>query len=121
MNTITLLGRMVKRAELKITPTGKTVATFTVACQRNKENADFFDCVAWGRTGEFIEGYFDRGQLIFITGELTTRTYDDKEGNKRKVHEIVVNRADFAGGREKQEKAKNEEITFDFSDKDLPF
>ena len=97
LNQITIQGRMAKDAEDKMLNSGKVMTTFCVAVQRNYKNnegkydADFIDCVAYGKTGEFIGKYFHKGDFILLSGELQIRTYDDKNGVKHKVS--VVNTA----------------------------
>lgn len=92
-------GRIAKDLELKYTTSGTAVLTFPVAVsiKRKDQNAttDFFDCVAWSQTAEFIAKYFRKGSSIFIEGRLQTRTYTDKDGKNRKVVEVVVEKAEF--------------------------
>lgn len=101
LNNIVLLGRLTADPELKQTPNGNSVANFTLAVDRSyckpgtERQCDFIDCVAWKGTGEFISKYFRKGQLLAVTGSIQTRTYTDKEGNKRKTFEILVNSASF--------------------------
>lgn len=101
LNNVVLLGRIVADPELKQTPNGNSVANFTLAVDRSyckpgaERQCDFLDCVAWKGTGEFISKYFRKGQLIAVTGSIQTRSYTDKEGNKRKAFEILVNSASF--------------------------
>lgn len=101
INNVVLLGRLVADPELKQTQSGISVANFTLAVDRSyckpgaERQCDFIDCVAWKGTGEFVSKYFRKGQLIAVTGSIQTRTYTDKEGNKRKVFEILVNSASF--------------------------
>ena len=111
LNTITVQGKMTRNAEVKTTPSGKTVTVFCVACQRNYKNtegkyeADFIDCVAHEKTGEFICKYFSKGSDIIVSGELTTRVYDDMNGVKHKVASIVVSKAFFVGGSNQNQNA----------------
>lgn len=103
LNQITIQGRMTRDAEAKNTPSGKTVTVFCVAVQRNYKNAegkyeaDFIDCVAYDKLGEHIRKWFHKGEDILLTGELTTRTYDDKNGVKHKVATIITNKVFFSG------------------------
>ena len=111
LNKVVLLGRMTKDAEIKNTPSGKSVATFTIAVDRSyvkqgeERQADFINCVAWGTTAEFISRYFGKGQLIALVGRLQTRSWDDNEGNKRWVTEVIADEVSFAGDK------KNTEVT----------
>lgn len=98
MNVVAITGRLTDNVELKVTPTGVNVCTFAVAVKRPnvKDKTDFINCVAWRGTAEFISKYFSKGNKIEITGVLTSRKYEDKDGNKRTVVEVVVNTAEFA-------------------------
>lgn len=124
MNRITLLGRMVAEPELKQTPAGVSVLTFTLAVRRDKDNTDFIDCVAWRQTAEFIEKYFRKGSAIAVDGSLRTRLYE-KDGQKRKVVEVNIERAYFTGSAENGQKqggqAEQTEEQFDGFRDDLPF
>ncbi len=102
LNVIAVMGRLVADPELRKTNSGISTTTFTIACDRNFVNAageretDFFDVVAWRGTAEFVTKYFRKGQLIAINGWLQTRTYQTREGQNRKVHEIVADVINFA-------------------------
>lgn len=104
MNTVCLMGRLVATPELKSTTNGTSVTTFTIAINKpkeshNGESADFIDCVAWRGSAEFITKYFKKGAMIAVTGRIQTRTYEDRDGNKRKATEVVVNQADSCGSK----------------------
>lgn len=102
LNVIAVMGRLVADPELRTTPNGVSTTTFTIACDRNfvkagaERQTDFFDIVAWRQTAEFACKYFRKGQLIALNGSLQTRSYEDKNGNKRKVYEIVADNLHFA-------------------------
>ena len=105
INNVVLMGRLVATPELRNTQTGVAVTSFTLAVERSfarageQRQADFIDCVAWRNTAEFISRYFQKGSMIAVTGSIQTRTYDDKNGNKRKATEIVVDQASFCGSK----------------------
>jgi single-strand DNA-binding protein len=105
INISVLTGRLTADVELKTTPSGVSVCSFSLAVDRKyqpqgEERAtDFIDCVAWRKTAEFISKYFNKGSMIGIEGEIQTRTYTDKEGKKRKVTEVIVNNASFCGSK----------------------
>ena len=105
INNVVLMGRLVATPELRSTGTGVSVASFTIAVDRayakqgEQRQADFIDCVAWRNTAEFITRYFQKGSMIAITGNIQTRNYEDKNGNKRKAVEIVVDSASFCGSK----------------------
>ena len=90
LNHAGLQGRLVKEAELRTTTNGKSVTTFTLAVERDKEHTYFVDCVAWEKTAENISRFCKTGDMIIIEGMLTTRNYEDKNGNKKKATEILV-------------------------------
>lgn len=103
INRVILLGRITRDLELKQTPNGVSVLPFSIAVDRNfvkqgeERQTDFIDCVAWRQTAEFICKFFGKGRMVAIEGELQTRNYDDKDGNKRKATEIVVSNVSFTG------------------------
>lgn len=106
MNKVILLGRLVKDPELKHTNNGNSVASFTVAVNRRfakqgeDRKADFINCVAWRTTAEFISKYFTKGSMLSVCGNIQTRTYDDKDGKKIYVTEVIVDEVYFAGDRQ---------------------
>lgn len=105
LNVIAVMGRVVADPELRKTTTGISTTTFTIACDRNfvksgsERQTDFFDIVAWRQSAEFASKYFKKGQLVAVNGSLQTRSYEDKNGNKRKVYEIVADNLHFAESR----------------------
>ncbi len=103
LNIVAIMGRLVADPTLRQTQSGKNVASFTVACDRGRKDAngqsqaDFIDVVAWDRSAEFVCKYFQKGSLIVVDGRIQTRTYQDKNGNNRKAFEIVAGNVNFAG------------------------
>lgn len=103
LNVVAIVGRLARDPEMRQTTTGKNVASFRIACDRGRKDAngqsqaDWFDVVAWGRTAEFVCKYFQKGSLIVIDGRLQSRKYQDKDGNNRTAIEIVANNINFAG------------------------
>ncbi len=101
MNKVILVGNLTRDPELKNTPSGVSVATFSVAVQRRyrsqdgQQQADFINCVAWRATGEFVSKYFVKGSKIGIVGNIQTRTYDDANGVRRYVTEVVCDEVEF--------------------------
>ena len=83
LNHITLQGRLTKNPELRRTSTGLPVASFTLAVDRDfdKTKTDFVDCAAWRNTAEFIDKYFEKGQLMIASGKLQSREWTDKNGD----------------------------------------
>ena len=103
-NKCLIAGRLTADPELKKTPSGLSVTSFTVAVNRPKDKdgnrtADYIDCQAWRNTAEFICKYFSKGSSIFLEGAIQTRSYEDKNGNKRKAYEVLANNVDFVEGK----------------------
>ena len=132
MNKIILIGRLTKEAELKYTPSGKAVANFTLAVERPFKNqagereADFIPIVAWGKPAENTAQYMGKGSQVAIDGRMQVRTYDDKEGQKRWITEVVANNVKFLDSKKSVENVNKvvdnipgEEINF--KQEDLPF
>lgn len=105
MNSVNITGRVTNDIELKTTQQGTSVCSFTVAVDRPavKDKTDFIDCVAWRQKAEFLSKYFAKGDGIEITGVLTTRNYEDKNGNKRKAVEVVCDQVSFPKGKKKSD------------------
>ena len=101
LNHITIMGRLVRDPELRKTGSGVSVASFTVAVDRDfapnggEKETDFIDVVAWRNTGEFVSKYFSKGRMIVVSGRLQIRSWDDKDGHKRKTAEIVADSCYF--------------------------
>jgi single-strand DNA-binding protein len=103
LNKVILQGRLTETPELKQTTNGVNVCGFSIAVERNAKSADghrqtdFINCVAWRNTAKFICDYFVKGKMIVIAGELQTRAYEDKNGNKRTAVEVIASEANFCG------------------------
>ena len=102
LNHITIMGRLTRDPELRRTGSGIAVASFTVAVDRDfggrdggEKETDFIDCVAWRQTGEFVSKYFTKGRMIVVSGRLQTRSWTDKDGNKRRTAEVVADNCYF--------------------------
>ena len=102
LNHITIMGRLVRDPELRRTGSGIAVASFTVAVDRDfggrdggERETDFIDCVAWRQTGEFVSKYFTKGRMIVVSGRLQIRSWNDKDGNKRRTAEVVADNCYF--------------------------
>lgn len=102
LNTVVLMGRLTSDPELRHTSNDVAVTSFTLAVNRSYAKAgtervtDFIDVVAWRNTAEFVSKYFNKGQLVAVQGSIQTRTYQDKDGNKRKAFEVVADNVHFA-------------------------
>jgi single-strand DNA-binding protein len=140
LNKAILIGRLTRDPELRYTQGGTSVCSFSIANNRTyvsagekKEQVSYFNCVAWAKTGEVIAEYCKKGQRIGIEGRLQQRSYDDQEGKKRNIVEIVVDNFQFlsapreSGGEavvetpssSAPEHSPNTENPF--SDEDIPF
>ncbi|SDB29775.1 single-strand DNA-binding protein [Ruminococcaceae bacterium FB2012] len=108
LNKVILMGRITRDLELKQTPQGVPVLSFSIAVDRNfvkqgeERQADFINCVAWRQQAEFISRYFGKGRMIAVEGNLRTRTYDDQNGNKRYATEVYVDSVYFTGEKAQQ-------------------
>lgn len=101
LNVCFLRGRLTKDCEMRYTNSGKAVASFTLAVDRAGKDAgtDFVECVAWEHTAKFVEQYFHKGDMCLAEGRLTSRNWEDKNGNKRTSWEVVVSNVNFCGGK----------------------
>lgn len=103
MNKVMLMGRLTRDPEVKYTQTNINMTLFTIAVNRrtknNEKSADFFNIVAWNKTGEFVNKYFKKGQQVAIIGRLSTREYVDSNGNKKQVIEVIAEEVYFADRR----------------------
>ena len=106
LNVVALQGRLTADPELKTTPSGVSVCAFALAVDRDYKGADgekqtdFINCVAWRGTAEFICKYFAKGQMMTLKGQVQTRRYTDKDGNKRTAFEILAEGVNFCGSKE---------------------
>lgn len=129
MNKVILIGRLTKDPEVRYTQSTNTlVASFTLAVNRRfvrqgeERQSDFINIVAWNKTGEFASKYFKKGQQVAVVGRIQTRNYDNQEGKKVYVTEVVAEEVYFADSKKEsnitQEESNDFEIT---SNDDLPF
>ena len=102
LNHITIMGRLTRDPELRRTGSGIAVASFTLAVDRDfgkndngERETDFIDCVAWRQTGEFVSKYFTKGRMAVVSGRLQIRSWNDKDGNKRRTAEVVADNVYF--------------------------
>ena len=106
LNHITVMGRLTRDPELRYTQSQTPVASFTLAVDRDfgEKQTDFIDCVAWRNTAEFVSKYFTKGMMAIADGSLQFRDWTDKDGNKRRNAEVIVNNIYF--GEKKTDKAQ---------------
>lgn len=149
INRTVLVGRLTRDPELRYTPSGVAVASFTVACdrpftnQQGEREADFIRCVIWRRPAENVANYLKKGSLAGVEGRIQTRSYDDNDGRRVFITEVVADRVQFleprssrgggqgpsepyGGGNQNQspfgdDPFANDGKPIDISDDDLPF
>jgi single-strand DNA-binding protein len=140
INNVTLVGRLTKEVDLRFTQNGKAVASGTLAVNRPFKNAngeteaDFINIVIWGKPAENTANYTNKGSLIGVTGRIQTRNYENNEGKRVYVTEVVANSVQFLDTKKKEESQQQQtrythdpDDPFkdapqtDISDSDLPF
>ena len=103
LNSIIMMGRLAADPIVRHTPDGTAVANFDIAVNRKGKNedneVDFFTIVAWRQMAEFVEKYYHKGENVVVRGVLQNRKYTDRQGQKRKVAEIIADEIYFAGNR----------------------
>ena len=120
MNNIVLIGRMTKDPELKYTNNGKANTRFTLAVQRNKEETDFINCVAWEKTAENIAEYFKKGSQIAVQGSIRTGSYE-KDGRTIYTTDVWVYKFDFLGSSNQNNNKENRNNYDKEEDDSFPF
>jgi single-strand DNA-binding protein len=106
VNKVILVGNLGKDPEVRFTPSGRAVARFTLATTESwmdqesgrQERTDWHNIVVWGKQAESCGQYLAKGRQVYVEGRITSRSYDDKDGNKRYITEIVAQRVQFLGG-----------------------
>lgn len=130
INRMILQGRLCADPEMRRTTNGTAVCSFRVAWSetiKDRETKLFLNCVAWQGTAEMICKYFCKGKELAVEGKLSTREYDDRDGNRRSVTEMTVDRVHFCGKNEEVQgmpprtDGKSQFVEMDEEDSDLPF
>ena len=111
MNKVILMGRLARDPETRYTTTGKAVASFSLAVNRRfsrnnndqQPTADFIPIIAWDKLADFCGKYLIKGSQILVEGRLQIRSYDDQNGNKRYITEVVANEIEFCGSKQQRE------------------
>lgn len=106
VNKVILVGNLGRDPELRYTPGGQAVATFSIATTENytkktgerEERTEWHRIVAWGRTAEICSQYLSKGRSVYVEGRLTTREWENKEGQKQRTTEVVAQNVQFLGG-----------------------
>ncbi|CYY89057.1 single-stranded DNA-binding protein [Streptococcus suis] len=131
INNVVLVGRMTRDAELRYTPSNQAVATFTLAVNRNFKNqdgereADFVNCVIWRQQAENLANWVKKGALVGVTGRIQTRSYDNQQGQRVYVTEVVAESFQLLESRGQQSNSQDGSFgnssPMDIQDEDLPF
>lgn len=130
VNRMILQGRLCADPEMRRTQNGTAVCSFRMAWSetvKDRETKLFLNCVAWQGTAEMICKYFRKGKELAVEGRLSTREYDDRDGNRRSVTEMTVDRVHFCGKNEDAQGmpprtgGKSQFVEMDEDDSDLPF
>jgi len=129
LNRVILIGRLTKDPELRYTPNGVAVASFTLAVNRSRLNqqgereTDFIPIVVWQKQAENCANYIGKGSLVAVDGRLQVRTYDDKDGQRRWITEVIAENVRFLDRREAGSAPDSMCIgnEVDFTDDDIPF
>ena len=127
LNTVNIMGRLCPTPELRKTQTGVSVASFTLAVDRDfksgdEKQTDFIDIVAWRNTAEFVSKYFAKGRMAVVSGRLQIRDWQDTKGNKRRSAEVVADNVYFGDNKRDTDTAYTEpELTELEDDGELPF
>lgn len=131
MNKVILIGRLTKEPETRYTQNNICVCSFTLAVNRRSKqqgqpDADFINIVAWQKTGEFCGKYFTKGQQVAVSGRLQTRNWDDNDGKKHYVTEVIAEEAFFADSKKESQAEAVQQKQWDgfipvTDDNELPF
>ena len=123
LNKVMIIGNLGADPEMRFTPGGDGVTSFRVACSHNYSNKDgekkqeteWFSIVTWGKLAELCNQYLSKGKKIYVEGRLKTRSWEDKEGNKRYTTEVIANQVIFLDKMESREETESE------ASEELPF
>ena len=135
INRVVLVGRITKDPMLRKTQSGTSVVSFTIACNRRVpsqgQDADFINCVAWNKTADFMTQYVKKGALLGLEGRIQTYNYDDKDGKRVYITEVVADSVQFLESKKQAENVQNEaypvqnnecaDYESDIETDDLPF
>lgn len=133
MNQVALIGRLTREPDVRYTTEGLAVARFTLAVDRRVkkdggQTADFISCVAFGKSGEFVEKYFSQGLRVGVAGRIQTGSYENKDGQKVYTTDVIAESLDFADGKQQQSNAtpaqdlpEDKWVNADTLEDELPF
>ena len=131
LNNINLCGRVTAPIELKKTNSGKSVAQFSLAVERDftkdgEKETDFINIVVWGNTADFVSKYFTKGRMMLVNGRLRVRKFQTQNGENRYITEVLANNVYFAGDKAQDNASNNTSVnapaeSYTEIDDDLPF
>ncbi len=128
MNKVIFMGRLTKDPEIRYSQDGKAIAKFSLAVDRFSKNdeADFFNCTAFGKQGEFVEKYLKKGTKVLLSGRIQNDSYTNRYGQKVNTMQVIVAEIEFAENKKVQEEAQPPKDTFmpipdDIDSEELPF
>jgi len=110
LNSVSIIGNVGKEPEMRFTPSGKPVTSFSVACNSKygeSESTEWFNIVAWNKLAETCNQYLTKGQQVYVEGRLQTRTWDSDDGAKHYKTEVIANKVLFLGQRKQEETAED--------------
>jgi single-strand DNA-binding protein len=121
LNHIVLMGRLTRDPELRHTQQGTSVASFSLAVERDfssnggQKQTDYIDIVAWRSTADFVSKYFTKGQLVAVSGRLQIRDWTDRDGGKRRSAEVVADNVYFAESKRNRDGASDGDYSSNYS------
>ena len=122
LNSVSFMGRFTQKPELHKTTEGTSVTSFTIANDvYGKDTANYIECVAWRGVAELICRNCEKGQMIGVHGKLQTREYENKNGERRKSTEVIVDDISFCPKTEKKENPLDIQTTYILNEDDLPY
>ena len=122
MNKVILLGRLTADPEIRYTQAGKAVASLTIAVNRGfgSDSADFINCVAFEKLAEIIGNNLSKGSQVLVEGRMQNRSYENNQGEKRFITEVVLNNIEFVGSKKKNE-TNTDSFGAEIPDEQIPF
>lgn len=126
MNNVSLIGRLTKDVEVRLTKSGQSVAGFSLAVNESNGETSFFDCTAWNKSADILAKYTAKGSQIGVEGRLHQSRFRDRDGNNRSKVEVIVSRVTLLGSKNERENDFTEPRNWtaaepSINDEDLPF
>ena len=122
MNKVIILGRLTADPEIRYTQAGKAVASLTIAVNRGfgSDSADFINCVAWEKLAEIIGNNLSKGSQVLVEGRMQNRSYENNQGEKRFITEVVLSNIEFVGSKKKNE-TDTDSLGVEVQEEEIPF